>query len=66
VNRAVAALCAVAAAIFAILAALILFTKLTSPSVRAVLYVAAFGVASFACYRTATRLWRDGSRDIKS
>jgi len=58
VNRAVSVLCVVAGSIFAVLAALVLFTKLMSPTVRAVLFFAAFGVASFACYRAAFRLWR--------
>jgi hypothetical protein len=65
VNRAVSVLCVVAGSIFAVLAALVLFTKLTAPTVRAVLYVAAFGVAAVACYRAAMRSWRHGGREFE-
>ena len=43
-------------AIFAALALLVLFTKLTSPSLRAVLFVGAFGLAAYSCFRAAARL----------
>jgi hypothetical protein len=59
VNRAVAILCLFAGAIFAALGLLLLATKLTSLNdVRALLVIAAFGLAAFGCFRAASRLWR--------
>jgi hypothetical protein len=57
-NRTAAILCLLVGLIFAALAGLVLLTKFTSPDVRGVLVLAAFGLASFGCYRAASRLWR--------
>ncbi len=61
-NRIAALMCLFAGAIFAAMASLVLFTKLTSPSVRAVLFIAAFGLAAYGCFRAAARLWRPSER----
>jgi uncharacterized membrane protein len=55
----VAALCLLLGAILAVFALIVLVTKLTSlPDVRALLFIAGFGLASFGCFWTANRLRR--------
>jgi hypothetical protein len=57
VNRFVALLCGFAGSIFAAVAPLVLLTKLTSPTLRAVLFVGAFGLAACSCVRAARLAW---------
>jgi hypothetical protein len=56
VNRFVALLCLFAGSIFAALGLLVLVTKFTSPDVRGVAVIAAFGLAAYGCFRAAARL----------
>jgi hypothetical protein len=62
-----AGLCLLVGAILAVMAFVVLVTKITSlPDVRAILFIAGLGLAAFGCFRAANRLRRVSLARLKA